>query len=121
MRDSTDPTSCRTDGFDTSGGLLWSLPAAPNCALGPSAAGGESSLKPLGPVDGCIPGSSPASEDGLPSPFPDLPGTAAAGGAGPLSGFTPAPAAGLSTLPRIMGRPSLPEPIMTIFAFADRA
>src|SRR5580658_4541792 len=103
MRDSTDPTSCRTDGFAPLSGLLGPLPAAPNCAFGLVAGGGEPSVTPPSPVAGCSPGSAPTFEDGPPSKLPDGPGTAAAGGFGPPPGCTPAPAMGLSTLPRIMG------------------
>src|ERR1700728_2439541 len=120
MRDSTDPRSPRTDGLDASDGLPGPSPAAPEWAFGLLAAGGEP-LTPLGCADGFSPGSAPTSEDGLASVPPDVPGTAAAGGAGPPSDFTPAPMTGLSTLPRIIGRPSLPEPIMTILAFDDCA
>src|ERR1700722_12559153 len=121
MRDSTDPRSPKADGFDASDGLLGPLPAAPDCAFGPLAAGGGPSLTPLGPVAGCSPDNAPRSEEGLPSIPPDVPGTADAGGAGPPPGFTAAPVTGVSTLPRMIGRPSLPEPIMTIFAFDDCA
>jgi hypothetical protein len=37
----------------------------------------------------------------------------------PLAGVLPARAAGLSTLPRMIGKPSLPLPMTTTFAFVD--
>src|SRR5262244_4480327 len=37
----------------------------------------------------------------------------------PLGGVLPACAAGVSTLPRIIGKPSLPLPMTTTFAFVD--
>jgi hypothetical protein len=38
---------------------------------------------------------------------------------GPFAGVLPAGGAGVSTLPRIIGKPSLPLPITTTFAFVD--
>jgi hypothetical protein len=37
----------------------------------------------------------------------------------PLGGGLPAGAAGVSTLPRMIGKPSLPLPMTTTFAFVD--
>jgi hypothetical protein len=37
----------------------------------------------------------------------------------PLAGVLPAGAAGVSTLPRMIGKPSLPLPMTTTFAFVD--
>jgi hypothetical protein len=37
----------------------------------------------------------------------------------PLAGVLPARGAGLSTLPRMIGKPSLPLPMTTTFAFVD--
>src|SRR5580704_4235376 len=123
MRDSTEPTSLRTEGFEALGGLLEPLPAAPDGAFGPlaEAEGGELPFAASGAVDGGSPGNALTSEDDLPSSPPDVPGTGVGGGPGTAPGFAPAPVAGLSTLPRMMGRPSLPEPTMTILVFGDCA
>ena len=62
----------------------------------------------------------------------ELPAGGLLGGAGeiagafdvglPSAGFGPGPGdAGVSTLPRMIGRPSLPLPMITIFAFEDCA